>query len=387
MTRFNTSILIRPIRAVSWLNVERLSMDVRKSLQLVVTVGRAFALILAVFSAITYLITLVLGPVLYFSTADGLKDAVHVVHQLPLDIFMLYTVYLPGGMSHATLFAAIWFIFVVCIVAAGLSRGGFLSSIEEALSKPISVAKTNFLYIMPLVATGLFTATILITEFQTTQGIQTGSLNFPAQTSPYLILLNLAYAPIDEEFAFRITTIGIPLAVFLLIVFRSDARLAGLKKRAGLFLLTLFSPELAKSKLGYKTVAANGFIRGISPLEWALILVSSVMFGLAHYISGGGWEIGKVSTAALAGFVFAIMYVSYGAYADILLHWFFNYYFTILDMANTTYGGAFTGFANFVELGNLFAGAVVLVVFLLISALRLSDYLTSRAAGLPTKTA
>ena len=361
-------------------------MDVRKSLQLVVTVGRAFALILAVFSAITYLITLVLGPVLYFSTADGLKDAVHVVHQLPLDIFMLYTVYLPGGMSHATLFAAIWFIFVVCIVAAGLSRGGFLSSIEEALSKPISVAKTNFLYIMPLVATGLFCATILITDFQTTQGIQTGSLNFPAQTSPYLILLNLAYAPIDEEFAFRITTIGIPLAVFLLIIYRSDARLTGLKKRAGLFLLTLFSPELAKSKLGYKTVAANGLIRGISPLEWALILVSSVMFGLAHYISGGGWEIGKVSTAALAGFVFAIMYVSYGAYADILLHWFFNYYFTILDMASTAYGGVFTGFANFVELSNLFAGPVVLVIFLLVSALRISDYLTSRAAGIPTKT-
>ena len=377
--------MIRPTRAVLWLNVERLLMDI-KSLQRVVTMGRMLALILAIFSAITYVIALVLGPVLYFSTSDGLKDAVHVIHQLPLDIFMLYTVYLPGGMSHGALFAAIWIIFVLCILAAGLSRGGFLKSVRESLSKPISVAKTNFLYIMPLVATGLLYATILITDFQTTQGIQTGSLNFPAQTSPYLILLNLAYAPIDEEFAFRITTIGVPLAVFLLLVYRSDPRLTGLKTRAGLFLLTLFSPELAKSKLGYKTVAANGFIRGISPLEWALILVSSVMFGLAHYISGGGWEIGKVSTAALAGFVFAIMYVSYGAYADILLHWFFNYYFTILDMASTAYSGAFAGFANFVEITNLLAGPVVLVVFLLVSALRLSDYLTARAAGIPTTT-
>ncbi|HYB67487.1 MAG TPA: CPBP family glutamic-type intramembrane protease [Candidatus Acidoferrales bacterium] len=363
-----------------------MSLDTRKSLQSVVTIGRILALILAIFSAITYLITLVLGPVLFFSTADGLKESAHVVHQLPLDIFMLYTVYLPGGMSHGTLFAAIWIIFVVCIVAAGLSRGGFLKSVKEALSKPISVAKTNFLYLMPLVATGLLYATILITDFQTTQGIQTGSLNFPAQTSQYLILLNLAYAPIDEEFAFRITTIGVPLAVFLLIVYRSDPRLIGLKKRAGLFLLTLFSPELAKSRLGYKTVAADGLMRGISPLEWALILVSSAVFGLAHYISGGGWEIGKVSTAALAGFVFAVMYVSYGAYADILLHWFFNYYFTILDMASTAYAGAFTGFANFVEISNLFAGPVVLVFFLLVSALKISDYLTSRAAGIPTKT-
>jgi hypothetical protein len=55
-------------------------------------------------------------------------------------------------------------------------------------------------------------------------------------------------------------------------------------------------------------------------------------------------------------------------------------------MASTAYGGAFIGFANFVEFTNIIAGVVVLVFFLLISALRLSDYLTSRAAGIPTKT-
>src|SRR5208337_1280263 len=124
-------------------------MGTRKSLQGVVTFGRALALILAIFSAITYVITLILGPVLYFTTSDGLKDSAHVIHQLPLDIFMLYTVYLPGGMSH-------WVIFVVCIVAAALSSGGLLRTVRDALSKPISVAKTNFLYLMPLVATGLF---------------------------------------------------------------------------------------------------------------------------------------------------------------------------------------------------------------------------------------
>ncbi len=67
-------------------------MDVGKSLQRVVTTGRMLALILAIFSAFTYVITLILGPVLYFSTSDGLKDAGHVIHQLPLDIFMLYIV-------------------------------------------------------------------------------------------------------------------------------------------------------------------------------------------------------------------------------------------------------------------------------------------------------
>jgi hypothetical protein len=356
-------------------------MNVDRKLQAVVSVGRVLALLLALFSAATYVITLILGPVLFFTTSDGLSEAARHLHQLPVDIFMLVPLYFPLGISHGALFIAIWIVFVLCIAAAALSKGGFLKSIREALSKPVSIAKTNFLYLMPLVATGLLYATILISDFQTTQGIQTGSLNFPAQTNPYYILLNLAYAPIDEEFAFRITTIGIPVALFLLVTYRSDPRLVGFRKKASFLLLTLFSPELAKSKLGQKTVAANGFVRGISPLEWFLILVSSVMFGVAHYISGGGWEIGKVSTACLAGLVFAVIYVSYGAYADILLHWFFNYYFTVLDMAATAYGSAASGFANFVELGNIAAGPIVLVFFLLVSALRLGDYLTLRASG------
>jgi hypothetical protein len=337
--------------------------------------------LLALFSAATYVISLILGIVLFFTTTDGLTEAARHTHQLPVEIFMLVPIYFPVGVSHGALFVGIWLIFVVCIVLAFLSRGGFVNSIRESLSKPIAVAKTNFLYVMPLVGTGLLYLTILISDFQATQGVQTGSLNFPSHTNPYYILLNLAYAPIDEEFAFRITTIGIPLALFLLISYRSDPHLVGVKKRIGFFLLTLFSPELAKSKLGHKTVAANGLMHGISPLEWALIAVSSVMFGAAHFLSGGGWEIGKVSTACLAGLVFAVMYVSYGAYADILLHWFFNYYFTILDMASTAYGGAFSAFSNLVELGNLFAGPVVLVIFLLVSALRIGDYLTLRAVG------
>jgi membrane protease YdiL (CAAX protease family) len=355
--------------------------DFKNRLQSIGSAGRAAALVFAIFSAITYVVALLLGPVLFFTTTGGLTEAARHLHSLPLEIFMLLPIFLPVGASHGALFAGIWVIFVLCIGTAALAKGGFIRSIREFLSKPISVAKTNFLYIMPLVGAGLLYATILISDFQATQGVQTGSLNFPAQTSPYNILLNLAYAPIDEEFAFRITTIGIPLALFLLVAYRSDPHLVGVKKRIGFLLLTLFSPELAKSRLGRKTVAANGLIHGISVLEWALIVVSSIVFGVAHYISGSGWDIGKVSTAALAGFVFAVMYVSYGAYADILLHWYFDYYFTVLDMASTAYGGAFSAFANVTEAVNLVAGPVVLVVFLLVTALRLGDYMTWRAIG------
>ena len=365
----------------------RLSMNAQKKLRELVSAARGAALVLAVFSLVTYVVSLALGPVMFFTTPGGLTEAARNLHVLPLDIFMLLTVplYLPLGLSHGALFAGICIIFAVCIAAAALTNGGFIKSIRESLSRPISLAKTNFLFIMPLVASGLFYATILISDFQATQGVQTGSLNFPAQTSPYNILLNLAYAPIDEEFAFRITTIGLPLAIFLIISYRSDPRLVGFKRKLGFVLLTLFSPELAKSRLGYKTVATDGIIHGISVLEWALIAISSVVFGAAHYLAGSGWDIGKVSTAALAGFVFAIMYVSYGAYADVLLHWYFDYFFTVLDMASTAYGSAFNAFASLTEAVNVIAGPIVLVVFLLISALKLGNYLSSRALGLSSK--
>lgn len=281
----------------------------------------------------------------------------------------------------------VWAFFVVCLIFAWWSRNGFLSSVRNAVTQPLSMSKTNFLYMMPLIAAGLLYSTVLIQQFQTTEGVQTGNLSFPPQTSPYVILINLAFAPLREEFAFRVTSIGIPLGIFLVLTYRHDERFSGLQKRLKLILLSMLSPERAKAKMGYKNVGANGFFGGISVLEWILILITATVFGLAHYLLGGGWQVGKVSTAFLAGFFLGIVFVAYGAYASILLHWFFNYYFTVLDMAGSTYGGIFPSISNVVELTNLFAGQIVVLVFLILSALRLADYLALRASGLSSKPA
>jgi hypothetical protein len=340
--------------------------------------GRVLALFFALFSVISYVISLILGPVLFYSTSDGLAVAARHLHQLPIDVFALLEIPIPLGISFGALFLGMWILFVLCFVAAGLSGDRFLASIYDFVYKPIKLAKTNFLYIMPLVGSGLLYATILISQLQEAHGVQTGSLNFPPKTSPYVILLNLAFAPLNEEFAFRITSIGIPLALYLIYRYASTPKLPNFKSAIGLFFLTMFSPEMAKAKMGYRTVAADGLFRGVSPLEWILILITSFVFGAAHLLLGGGWEIGKVSTAFLAGFVFAIMYVSYGAYADILLHWFFNYYFTVLDMANTAYGGVIGSLVNTTEVASLFGGIVALIVFLLSSGWDIVTFLTRR---------
>src|SRR5947199_10870031 len=92
--------------------------------------------------------------------------------------------------------------------------------------------------------------------------------------------------------------------------------------------LSLLSPERAKRKTGYPTFTMNGW-SGVHWLEWIFIVVSSVLFGLAHVESGGGtnWGVGKVVTAAISGFVIAIAFVACGAYAAILLHWLLDVYF------------------------------------------------------------
>lgn len=333
------------------------------------------------FSVISYFITLAMGPVLFFSTSDGLASASHTVHQLLLDIFMVIIFPIPTNISLGLLFAAIWVIFVACVLTAWFDRQSFFESVKGALSNPIKLAKTNFLYIMPLVASALVYATVIISQFQEAQGVQTGTINF-GTSDPYLILTELSFAPIQEEIAFRITSIGIPLAIILLVIYRGDHRISGFKNKVKLLLLTMLSPERAKAKMGYRNITENGFPAGITRVEWLLILLTSAVFGLAHFLSGGGWEIGKVTTAFLAGFVFAIVYVAYGAYAPILLHWFFNYHFEVLDRAVTVYGGIFNGISNLTELTSLIAGGTILVVFLLFSAYKIGTYLALRATGL-----
>jgi len=336
------------------------------------------AAFLIVCSIISYFISLGLGPSLFYYTSEGLKVATRTIKDLPLEIFIEVPMPLPIHSSFGALFGAIWLIFVLCFIAAWCSRGGFLKNVRNLLKEPILSGKTNFLFLMPLIGSSLLCASVLIQEFQATQGVQTGNLTFPPQTSPYVILLNLAYAPINEELAFRITSIGIPLAIFLLIAYRKDQKVANVTSRLKLILITMASPEHAKVMLGHKSVAERGFLRGISALEWVLIVTTSLAFGLLHYLSGGGWEVGKVSTALLAGLVFGIMFVAYGAYASILLHWYFDYFFTIIGMADSTYGGFFHIFSNAIEVTNIIGGGIILVMLLIIWALRTGGYLSKR---------
>lgn len=79
-----------------------------------------------------------------------------------------------------------------------------------------------------------------------------------------------------------------------------------------------------------KTTRGAGWWRGLGRVEWAFLLLSALWFGLAHWASGSGWEVGKVTTAFLFGVWAGVLYLVYGLWASILLHWSFNYHSTVL---------------------------------------------------------
>jgi membrane protease YdiL (CAAX protease family) len=112
-----------------------------------------------------------------------------------------------------------------------------------------------------------------------------------------------------------------------------------------------------KELLNLRTIRENG-VRGVSWFEWVTLAVTSGAFGAAHFLYGGGWEIGKISTATISGLALGFAYLRYGAYAPILLHWFFNYYFGTFDLASQLKMPAADLLATGIEILNLATGSV-----------------------------
>lgn len=220
----------------------------------------------------------------------------------------------------------LWWIYVACFVAAYNYGERFHVVLDGLYKRSVSGLSKNFLLVMPLITSVLLTAVLIIHSFQESMGCPTGSA--PTVGSPLEDFLLLTYAPIVEELGFRIIPLGLFLLFYLPAIKReSILPLSGTERLKTIFLAVLL-PEKAKKKLGLET--------GISVFEWSLIVLFAVFFGFAHWLSPS-WEVGKITTTTLSGLVFGWTYLKYGAYAPILLHWFFNYYFKAYDLASQSF--------------------------------------------------
>jgi hypothetical protein len=325
-----------------------MSYDLRSALGWITVI----AVVASVFS---YALSMITSVLLVVATAFG--GQLHVLVQtFPFWALMLG---FPLQANSLVIISISLVIFSVCFVKAASANGGFLKGLRSLSLGVPPRALPNWLTMMPLLASSILLIDLLLTYLQSSVGVSTGSL--PVMDPTQLIPL-LAFAPIAEEIGFRISIIG--LVVGILVAVKLGGSIAGgAKVPIGHQVITFFSafisPGHAKERAGLPSIRTNG-IKGISLVEWIFVFLTSIIFG-AYHVLGGGWGPGKFLTAALSGFALAIAYLAYGAFADILLHWFFDLNLTVFYYYNGL-NGFFGTFGDLATLGALALGVWGIII-------------------------
>jgi hypothetical protein len=316
----------------------------------------AIAVVTSVFS---YVLSLIVTAALLTTTPLG--GQLHVLTQQ----FILWAFMLGIGLvANSLLVVSICLvIFAVCFLKAASANGGFLSGLRSLTSGVTPRVLPNWLSVMPLLASAILLIDLLLTLLQDLFGVSTGML---PTSDPTILIPSLALAPIAEEIGFRISVLGLVAGV--LVAIKLGKNIAGgtsfkTINQLAIFFSAFISPGYAKEKVGLPSIRTAGF-KGISISEWILLFITSIIFGLYHILGGGGWGPGKFLTAALSGFALGFVYLAYGAYADILLHWFFdlNFYAFYVFGQSSSSNGVFSTFGDLATLGALALGVWGIIV-------------------------
>ena len=277
---------------------------------------KALMIALVLVLVASYFLAMLLGVELFFFTLEG------------------------RALSIRHIFLFVWSVYILCFGIAWIWRESFHKVIGNAFLRPVSQLLRNFLFALPILASMLLLAVIGIHYFQESAlGVPTGEPILPE--NPFETFFLLAYSPLIEEIAFRLSPIGLFLIVYVFWAGRMIVAQLSSRHLLKLLLVAPIYPEEAKRMVGLKNVGVNGF-RGISIGEWIMVLATSLVFGLAHLLSPIGWDVGKVTSTFMVGFVWGLAYLAYGFQAPILLHWYFNYYFYAYELASDLYPSTFS---------------------------------------------
>ena len=278
----------------------------------------------------SYLLVHLMGYGFFFFTPGGLALGMRSLN-FPILILFLLGFMAPIPLGAGSVFFFLWIVYSVCFLFAWKWRRGFHVVVAKRASTGLRDVFSNFLFAMPLLSSMVLTAALAIIYSQGIVGIETGVPQL--SPDPHEAFLDLAYAPFIEELAFRLVPIGLVVVFYVFLLGKNVRGVSAVGNRFKLFFMVFLYPEGAKKMVGLPNVDEDGVSRGVSLLEWVMVFVTSLVFGLAHVLSPVGWEIGKVTSTFVQGFFFAVTYVIYGFQAPILLHWYFNYYFYFFDLS------------------------------------------------------
>ena len=338
-------------------------MSLVRKLGVVVLIG------LALFYLATYIISMLLGVSLFFFTMEGSEIANQFIHGLTVYLFLDFSVLIPTPLNIGILFLALWAVFWIAIIVAWSGPAqSFHKTVRENTSSTIHSLSKNYLIAFPIITAMLLVAEILLQGLQESVGIPTGSIDIP---NPYMLFFTASYAAIFEEIGFRLIPIGAVVAPYIIWRGWSNLRTQTPSNQRRLAALAFLYPEGAKKRLKLKTVENAGWMGGISQTEWGIVLISATAFAFAHVLTGSGWGLGKLTMTFMLGFVFGVVYLVYGVTAPILMHWFHNYYLTVLSISYELFNPPLTVFIDVIDISIITVGTVSWAALLTYLALKL----------------
>ncbi|MBI2126842.1 MAG: CPBP family intramembrane metalloprotease [Thaumarchaeota archaeon] len=219
---------------------------------------------------------------------------------------------IPVNVSFSDAFAASLLLYAIMFVISAIWPRAPIASVLKGRSKTLE----NPLIAVAVTFSAMLVGISSLVRLQEMVGISSGGLEDADQL---LLFIQATLAPFREEIGFRLSIIGVFAS---LVAFSNGGGVSSLH--------CLFLPKkllnLVKS-------------RRYSTALWSVNIASAFYFGISHLIyEPGVWQIGKVSESIVAGLAMGWIYIEYGFFAAVLLHWAFNYFITAIELFEVSFG-------------------------------------------------
>ena len=238
---------------------------------------------------------------IYVVFESDIGDDIHYDYPIThLDIFSQTDFYQSSiDITLGDAFAILWMFYLIIFVIALLGpKQHFLKSISSLISMGKYDAKLNYMFAMTKWLSILILISAIINFIQESFGIVTIP---PLGGNSLIQFFYVSFAPLLEEFIFRIILIGIPLFVLY-------SGLASIRY----FVKCLWSPSSLNILNSKKAIL--------------LIIFVGILFGFAHIAFSDSWSDGKFAQATVGGIILGWVYLRYGIVVSLLIHWATNYF-------------------------------------------------------------